>query len=375
MKPLMKKGWILLLALALTLALAACGGGEPTQLTESSTAESTESMPWWETGETQPRTETETETESETDEPTENNQAANATNATNATTTKAPAGSGAQTQTKTPTTKAPTTKAPTTKAPTTAKPTTNNQVFANPISINNKDQAFAAFNDSVRTVISKKPAMIKSHAVTWDNWLYTEETLEGLNLGGIGSLLGDPSKYLAKLTSDALLNGTRTSSAQKGDSNTQMIKACTWTMSDMKDVVYSRDGSDWIITLTVKDGSTRQQQKLLSAPVSGSSPIDKGPLNYASNNIYDHNSADKVFALLNNNLVLGSIFKPIDISEETRQTKFVARLDGEGKLTNLVCTYHQTILLTEIQVPLANKTYRDNMGSGSVRIHYTDFSY
>ena len=276
-------------------------------------------------------------------------------------TTKAPALSG-----NAPATKATTTS--TTKGSTTTRGST--KYYANGITIDSRDTALSAFNAAVKRAIDSKAGFAKSHLITYKDWAFDQELLAGLpSMGGFF----DPNAYLTGALNSALGKGARTATAHKGDGHT-LMKNSSLTMGDLKDVTYSgAAGGDWTITLTVKDGETRQEKRLLGNRATGNSPIDKGPLHQATGdgNIYDHMDADKIFSLM------GSIpaVTPIDISESTAQVKITARLDGEGKLIELKATYNQTINLKEVRLLNGVQSYKDNVGSSTVTVTYDAFAY
>jgi len=208
--------------------------------------------------------------------------------------------------------------------------------------------------------------------ITAQNWAFDQGFLDSLTIPGLGSIL-DPNDYLSGALNTALGKGMRTATASKGSGNS-LITASAFTMADMKDVAYSGSaGGQWTITMTVKDGETRQRK---GGSLTGSSPIDKGPLGQAtgSGNIHDHMDANKIFALVKSSFSIVSV-EPIDITESTSQVKFVAKLDSQGRLTELKVTFNQTINLREIQVLGGLQSYKDNKGSSSVTVTYDGFVY
>ncbi len=287
----------------------------------------------------------------------------------------------AQTQPGTPTTVRPGTARPTTpqtraqtttRTSTTKKPPTTKQNFANPITISSAEGALSAFNKATQTVVSKRPGFAKNHMVTYKDWQLDPSAEAVLTF----PIVGDYSKTFTDQLSKILSSGARSASAYKGDPQ-EILKDKAFSMSDMKSVSYSRDGSDWLVTLNVKDGSTRQEKRFLGNGVTGNSPIDNGPLALAmgSSGIYDHMTADRIFTLILNNPAMGLVsIEPIDIKESTSQVKFLARLDGEGKLIGLTVTYNQIVNLADIHI-MDGTSYKNNEGSASVRIVFEDFAY
>ncbi|MDR0344450.1 MAG: hypothetical protein LBI49_15320 [Nocardiopsaceae bacterium] len=63
----------------------------------------------------------------------------------------------------------------------------------------------------------------------------------------------------------------------------------------------------------------------------------------------------------------------IDLGIATAHT--VRVLDGEGNLVSLTATYNQQINLAEIRILNGVTSYKDNVGSGSVKITYDTFDY
>jgi len=295
-------------------------------------------------------------------------------------TTKPPAANQTTSTTKPPTATSATTKPPatTTKPPTTtAKPTTGN--YANPITITSREGALAAVNSAVQKVIGNKVGFGKSHNVTYKDWSYDPAFLEDFSVQGIGGY-GDVSTYLTPALGTALSRGMRTATQHKGES-TVIIKNPTWTMADFKDtngITYSgMTNGNWTITINMKDGATRQEKRLFGSGTSGDSPIDRSPLHLATGDgeLYDHMRADYIFSMVKN-ISIPLLFisvDPIDISETTTQVKFVAVLDGGGNFVSLTATYNQQISLNEIKV--VDKTYQNNVGSGSVTVTYDEFDY
>ena len=286
--------------------------------------------------------------------------------ASTTTTTKVPVLSGNATTT---------TKAPGTSTTTTTTTTTKGatQSYANGINISSKDEALSRFNAAVKRAIDGKAGFAKSHMITYKDWAFDEGLLDGLP---DMIKMFNPTAYLSDALNTALGKGVRSATVHKGDS-TNLIRNSQFTMGDLKDVTYAgKQGGEWTVTVLVKDGQTRQEKRLLSSGISGNSPIDKGPLHMATGdgNLYDHMSADRVFSLVKSSLSFINA-DPIDISESTSQVKFVARIDGEGKLISLQATYNQTINLKEIRILNGMDSYKDNTGSSSVTVTYDEFVY
>jgi hypothetical protein len=267
-----------------------------------------------------------------------------------------------------------TTRSTTNTTRTTTTVSTSSKHFSSPISIGSKEAALSAFNSAVKKVIDSRAGFNKSHMITYKDWVYDPALLEGLGIPGLGAW-GDPSTYLTGALNTALNRGVHSATAHKGDAN-QLIKNPTWTMADLKDVTYSgKQGGDWTITVTVKDGFTRQEKRLFGNGTSGDSPIDRGPLYMATGdaNLYDHMRADQVFTLLKNITALN--VDPIDISETTSQVKFVAVLDGGGSFVSLSASYNQQLNLAEIKMLNGMQSYKNNVGSSSVTVTYDVFDY
>jgi hypothetical protein len=366
----LKKGILLIAALCLLLVATSCGAKEgPQQLTEAINADYEASPPTDWALETEPETppeldETEAPTALPTDAP------PTAANSTKAATSTSKASTASKTTVTTKTTAKTSTKATTT---TTKKSTTTTTTkhYDNPISINSQAEALSVFNKAVKTVVDQKAGFSKSHTLSYKDWNLDPGLTEGLPSI---PLIGDVTAYFESMLSSALNQGVNSATAHKGDT-TQLIRASTWGTGDMKSVNYSPNGSDWVITLEVKDGSTRQQKKLLSSGISGNSPIDSGPLHMATGDyaIYDHMRADRIFSLIKDQMSIFSV-DPIDISESTSQIKFVANIDGEGKLTRLTASFNQTVTLAEISILIGN-TYKNSTGSASVKVTFSDFVY
>ena len=379
-----------ILAMLLLAALAAACGSKPTSVDgyqtdppETGTSAYSTTDPWDsftedETGET---TEPGVLTSIVYIYPTDPTAATTKSNGNQNQTTKPPAtnqGTTTRTNTTTSTTRPPTattrpTVITTTRPPTTtARPTTGN--YANPITITSKDGALAAVNSAVQKVISNKVGFGKSHMITYKDWSYDPALLEGIPTVGLGNIF-DPETWMNTALNGALSKGVRSATQHKGES-TVLIKNPTWTMADLKDVTYSgMTNGNWTITITVKDGSTRQEKRLFGSGTSGDSPIDRGPLHMATGDggIYDHMRADYIFSMVKKITVINA--DPIDISETTTQVKFVAVLDGGGNFVSLTATYNQQINLAEIKILNGVQSYKDNVGSGSVTVTYDEFDY
>lgn len=257
-------------------------------------------------------------------------------------------------------------------ATTTKKPTSSTKYFANGITINSKESALSYFNAAVKKTLDKKAGFSKSHKVVYKDWTFDQDLLDSFTLPGLGSYV-DPSTYLSGALNNALGKGVTTATAHQGDSHS-LMKNSTLTMANLKDIVYSGStGGNWTITLTVVNGDTR---KTKSGGASGSAPIDKGPLHMATGDggIYDHMSGEQIFDIIKKQLTIINA-DPIDISESTTQTKFIATLDGEGKLIGLTASYNQTINLNQIKILNGASTYEDNTGSATVTITYDTFVY
>ena len=337
---------------------------------------------------TQPWTTTETETE--TEETTEAEETlpegvytsivyltAAPTTKPGATTSKPPALSGNATTTKAPsntTIASATTARTTTTTTTTTKAPSNGptQYYPNGISIASKDDALAKFNAAVKRVLDSKAGFGKSHMITYKDWAFDPALLAGLP--GAGFI--DVSSYISGPLNEALGKGVRSATVHKGD-GTNLMRNSQFAMGDLKDVTYSgSQGREWTVTVLVKDGETRQEKRLFGSGITGNSPIDKGPLHMATGdgNLYDHMSADRVFSLVKSGLSFINA-DPIDISESTSQVKFVAKIDGEGKLVYLQATYNQTINLKEIRILNGADNYKDNTGSSTVTVTFDEFVY
>jgi hypothetical protein len=265
-----------------------------------------------------------------------------------------------------------TTKKPTATVTTTKSGTTKH--YDNPITIQSAEAALLAFNNATKTAVNGKAGFSKSHVVTYKDWELDPTITPVLTF----PIIGDQTKVFTDQLNKALNSGTNTAVAYKGDPQ-GILKASGFTMADLKSdgVTYSRNGSDWIVTLNVNNGNTRQEKRLLSKPVTGVSPIDNGPLALATGDggLYDHMRADNIFSLMTNNALLGTFnIEPIDIQESTSQVKFVANLDGEGKLLTLTVTYNQTVNLADIHV-MDGTSYKNNVGSASVKVVFKDFVY
>jgi hypothetical protein len=223
----------------------------------------------------------------------------------------------------------------------------------------------------VQNVTGGKAGFAKSHMVSAGDWDFDQAFRDAASIPGLGSLV-DTNAYLSRTLNDALSKGARTATAQKG-SDSGLIKGSALTMGDMKDVSYTGSaGGQWTITMSVRDGETRMKK---GGGRTGSSPIDKGPLGLAAGgSLYDHMDAEKVFGLVKSSLSILSV-EPIDISESTSQVKFVAKLDAEGRLTELKATFHQAINLRDIAILGGAQSYKDNTGSSSVTVTYDGFVY
>jgi len=290
-------------------------------------------------------------------------------------TTKIPALSGNASTTRAPGTNAPVTTRAQTTSTTTATTTSRGatQYFANGINISSKDEALSRFNAAVKRALDSRAGFSKRHMIAYKDWAFDQALLAGVpNFGG----LFDPNAFVANQLNAALSNGVHSATCHKGD-GTNLMKNSGFVMGDLRDVTYTgRQGGEWTVTLLVKDGQTRQEKRFLGSRVTGNSPIDKGPLHMATGdgNLYDHMDADKIFSMLKNTFSFINA-EPIDISESTSQVKFVARIDGEGKLVHLQATYNQTINLTEIRILNGLDSYKNNTGSSTVTVTFEQFVY
>ena len=291
------------------------------------------------------------------------------------TTAKPPVLSGnAATTTKAPGTNTTTT---TTRATNTTTATTTTrggatQYFPNGIGISSKEDALSKFNAAVKRALDSRAGFAKRHMITYKDWVFDQSLLEGLP----GAGLIDPSSYISGPLNTALGKGVRSATCHKGD-GTSLLRNSQFSMGDLKDVTYAgSQGKEWTVTVLVKDGQTRQEKRLFGSGISGNSPIDRGPLHMATGDgsLYDHMSADRVFSLVKSGLSFINA-DPIDISESTSQVKFVAKIDGEGKLVYLQATYNQTINLKEIRILNGLDSYRDNTGSSTVTVTFDEFVY
>jgi len=289
------------------------------------------------------------------------------------TTSKIPVLSGSASATTT--TKAPgtntTTKAPgTSTAATTTTKGGATAYFPGGINITSKDEALAKFNAAVKKALDSRAGFNKSHMITPQAWDFDQSLLGDTPYGPLAS------SVLSSALNEALGKGVHSATCSKGQS-TNLMRNSQFAMGDLKDVTYTgSQGREWTVTVTVKDGQTRQEKRLFGSGITGNSPIDKGPLHMAAGDgsLYDHMSADRVFSLVKSGLSFVNA-DPIDISESTSQVKFVARIDGEGKLVHLQATYNQTINLKEIRILNGLNSYKDNTGSSTVTVTYDEFVY
>ncbi|MCL2300619.1 MAG: hypothetical protein FWC27_10800, partial [Firmicutes bacterium] len=332
-----------------------CGKDEP----ETTTTEPGTTTEW--TYATLP--ETETEYAEPTDaEPSEDDEAS-ATRAT--TTSRIPTLSGGASSTRSTTT--------TRSSTVTTITTTTTRQAGNAINIGSTEAALSAFNSAVRGAANGKAGFAKSHLITAQDWTFDPAFIDSLTIPGLSSFF-DPNEYLAGALNTALGKGLRTATAGKGSANSLLANS-SFTMADMKDVTYtgSAGGQQWTITMLVKDGETRQKR---GGGLTGSSPIDRGPLNLAAGvaGLYDHMAADKIFSLVKSSFAIVNA-EPIDISESTSQVKLVAKLDTQGRLTELQVSFNQTINLREITVLNGAQSFTDNQGSSAVTVTYDGFVY
>ncbi|MDR1927850.1 MAG: hypothetical protein LBQ33_04335 [Oscillospiraceae bacterium] len=362
----MKKKCLLALTLALPLLLFACGKKEaPVQLTDPVQAQSSGTAVSSDFTQSSVYDFTQSSGTSGSAVPTEGGAQPPAGTTAGKTTTN---GAGAKTTTAA--RPSATTGKTTTKTTTTKKATT--KYFANPIAINSQEEALRAFNAAIQRVLDQKPGFSKSHAIGWDSWQFDQDMLVIPSI----PLVGEVTQVMSAALSAALSEGTQTAAVQKGDSH-QLLQKSGFTMDHMKSVNYSHDGSDWTVTLNVMDGSTRQQKRYLSSGISGNSPIDKGPLALATGaKIYDHMTADRVFALVKESLSILSA-DPLDVTESSSAIRFVAKIDGGGSLQSLTVTYNEAINIAEIAILKggAGNTFQDIKGSGKVKIVFRDFVY
>jgi len=352
----MKRFIAILCAAFLLAALASgCKKDEPAVLvTEEETTEELWTYP------TLPE-----EEETEPVEPTdaEPGESAAASTTTTTTTSRIPVLSGsASASTSTTTTRSSTT---------TTTTTTAQQNGGNALNISSQEQALSAFNSAVQKATGGKAGFAKRHMITAQGWVFDPEFLGVIpNLGG----LIDPASTLTTALDAALGKGMRTATATKGSANA-LLENSAFVMSDLNSAAWSASGGVTTVTLNVKDGQTRQEKRLFGNNRStGTSPIDKGPLGLLAANLYDHMDADKIFGLIKSAFSFLNV-EPIDIQENTSQVKFVAKIDSQGRLTELTATYNQTINLRDIRVLNGAQAFKDNKGSSTVTVTYDSFVY
>jgi len=256
------------------------------------------------------------------------------------------------------------------------------QNFANPINITSNEQALSRFNDTVGRVISGRAGFAKSHLVTYTGWQYDPAMLDLANWGlppQLAIAIGDPTALLSSTLEQALDRGANTASQTKGTQSV-MIKNSTLAMGDLSSVSFTRSGSDWIITLNVVNGETRQTKALLGTRFTGSAPIQKGPIHQAMDFgpvIHDHMSADRAFNWVRDTFSMGLLgmlgADPIEVREQTTNARYVMTLDGGGNLKRLQCSYDQVLHIVEIN--FLGRTFRDNRISTRVTINYDNFDF
>jgi len=264
-----------------------------------------------------------------------------------------------------------TTKTTTTSRSATASTTTTTRRAGSAITIGGKEEALRAFNSAVQNVTGGKAGFAKSHLISAGDWDFDQAFQDAAVVQALSGFV-DADAYLSRILNDAINKGAPTASAQKGSASS-LIKNSTLAMGDLKDVTYTGSaGGQWTITLSVKDGETRMKK---GGGRTGSAPIDKGPLNLAAgSSLYDHMDAEKIFSLVKSSLSVLSV-EPIDISESTSQVKFVAKLDAQGRLTELKATFNQTVNLRDIAILNGAQSYKDNKSTSAVTVTYDGFMY
>ena len=162
----------------------------------------------------------------------------------------------------------------------------------------------------------------------------------------------------------------------KGQSSSY-LRASKWTMDDIAGAKAEPDGQGgYTVTITVKDGSTRWRGGGRSDAGTGTaaSYIDRGPLCYGTDDStdYDHKTAANFYYTINH--AESDFGKPStqDIGETTSNIQVEAKIDAQGRLTNLkggmdmiVNVYHVTFVIT----------LRDKYGKGYGTLEYKDFRY
>ena len=219
------------------------------------------------------------------------------------------------------------------------------------------------FNDATKLAVSQKAGYSKTR--------FTKITeLDFGTLGKIQAVKDEVYKFFDVGSSG---EGSVNYNVNKGTSSDQ-LRASTWTASDIKSANAEPDGKGgYVVTILVKDGSTSWSGKGGDDPGSGmsSSYIDKGPLCYGTdgNGKYDHKTARNMY--LSINIGGGAITE--GIGESTRNVKFVANIDAQGRLQKLSAHMDMTVDIRHVKVSFV--TITDKMGKGYSEVTYENFKY
>jgi hypothetical protein len=274
-----------------------------------------------------------------------------------------------------------TTSAATTAMITTTERSTTTAAATTTVKVNEalKDKAaIDLFNSAVKKAVSGKAGFQKHRNGNVSLDLSSFGVLKSF---GLEKAIND---YLH--VSGGQLSDTNRNEAKGSSSNE--IKESSLSMTQVKSAkaIPSPDGG-YSITLELKDGSTTwsgQGGRTYDPakdngdpgkgnPANGLAPLDYGPVYIGDNNNgdYDHKRPQGFYYKINNAGVPGLTVK--NIQEETTNASYTAKVDAQGRVTEIKLHYNLQVTISEMKFALTS--FSPASGGGSVDIIWSNFSY
>jgi len=219
------------------------------------------------------------------------------------------------------------------------------------------------FNDATAQAVKLKPGYTKTR--------YTKIT--NLDFGALSNLSMVREGVYGFFGVESNGEGTMTYTVKKGESS-DLMRASTLTMEDIEGISAAFDGAGGtVVTVRVKDGGTRWGGAGGNDPGSGTakSAIDNGPLFWGVDGSpdYDHKTAQNFYYTINHTDGAGTK----DIGETVTNAVFTARIDGDGRLTELACRLDMRVDVYHVKYSFF--TLSDNSGEGTGEVTYSGFAY
>lgn len=212
------------------------------------------------------------------------------------------------------------------------------------------EEIIALYNDTINAANEAKAGFNKERYTDNDvmNMSVALKAFKGLVEKFVG--IGAENRYTENVT-----KGQWSDDAKKA-----YLRKSTLTASDVTNATCAEDGSNYVITLSIKPGTSKgsKDSKFTSAPVDKCGICvgneDKG--------YYDHKTGEVIYDAIDDT------YAGAKIDESYSNAKAVAKIDKEtGKLVSLTVTYDMSVA---IDIGIGSGT-----ATGSAHILYKNFNY